>query len=125
VLGENYVHLCLRLGYHFTVVDASVGSTPHNNYVFFRFLGGVTDISRRSRRVALLTCILEKIGFTADARGDLVIARISNLGQGQALEALVLIGKLIWFTRQLDVALKNDGDIDVYCQKFMDTAQAA
>ncbi|MEJ2058328.1 MAG: PEP/pyruvate-binding domain-containing protein, partial [Desulfofustis sp.] len=63
VLGANYMNLTLRVGYHFTVVDALMGSKPEKNTIFFRFVGGATDISRRSRRATLLVYILEKIGF--------------------------------------------------------------
>jgi len=118
VLGSNYVNLSLPLGYHFTAVDAAIGSSPENNTISFRFVGGVTDITRRSRRASLLGQIMEKAGFKVRMNGDLVIARAINLSEKQMMEQLFLIGRLIGFARQLDVLMKNDEDVDYYLKKF-------
>jgi pyruvate,water dikinase len=83
VVGSDYVNLCLPLGYHFTAVDAAIGPSPRNNYIFFRFVGGVTDITRRSRRATLLMTILEKADFKVEVNGDLVIARLTDLTKDQ------------------------------------------
>ena len=123
VLGSNYVNLSLPLGYHFTAVDASIGSSPENNNISFRFVGGVTDITRRSRRASLLANILEKAGFKVKMNGDLVIARAINLTGKQMMDQLLLIGKLIGFARQLDVLMKNDEDVDYYFQKFQQQSE--
>ncbi|MEJ2037743.1 MAG: PEP/pyruvate-binding domain-containing protein [Desulfosarcinaceae bacterium] len=55
VLSENYLNLTLRVGYHFTVVDASLWPASEKNSIFFRFIGGATDMTRRSRRAVLLS----------------------------------------------------------------------
>lgn len=125
IIGLNYVNLSLPLGYHFTAVEAGTGASPRNNYIFFRFVGGVTDLTRRSRRATLLMTILEKAGFKVKVNGDLVIARAVDLTEEQMSDYLRLIGKLIGFTRQLDVLLKNDRDIDSYFEKFMDQIEEA
>ena len=95
-----------------------MGPSMENNYISFRFVGGVTDITRRSRRASLLMSILEGEGFKVEVNGDLVIARAINLTQAQVSNQLVLIGKLIGFARQLDVRLKDDKDIGYYLQEF-------
>ena len=123
VLGSNYLNLSLPLGYHFTAVDAAIGSSPENNTISFRFVGGVTDITRRSRRAALLATILEKAGFKVQMNGDLVIARAINLSEELMMDQLFLLGKLIGFARQLDVLLKNDEDVGYYFQKFREQAE--
>ncbi|MFH1155174.1 MAG: PEP/pyruvate-binding domain-containing protein [Pseudomonadota bacterium] len=119
VLGDNYMNLTLRVGYHFTVVDALMGLKPEKNNIFFRFLGGATDISRRSRRATLLVYILEKIGFKVEGNGDLVIARAVNSSAGQIKQYLYLIGRLIGFVRQLDVLMTDDSTVDLYFERFM------
>ena len=121
VVGADYVNLNLRLGYHISAVDAGTGTTIENNYIFFRFIGGVTDITQRSRRASLLMSILEQNGFKVQLTGDLVIARAIQLTEAQMSHHLCLIGKLLGFTRQLDVLLKSDGDIDIYFEKFMNS----
>ncbi len=119
VVGSNYLNLSLRVGYHFTVVDAYLGPMPNYNYVYFRFMGGVTDISRRSRRAALLATILEESSFKVEMNGDLVVARVKKMSQERTRELLVLLGRLIGFARQLDVLMKDDASIDVYFSQFM------
>lgn len=119
VIGADYMNLNLRVGYHISTVDAGIGSSPENNYIVFRFIGGVSDIAHRSRRAHLLMSILESIGFIADVKGDLVIARATHQTEKQMREHLGLIGKLLGFSRQLDVLLKNDDDIGTYFEKFM------
>jgi pyruvate,water dikinase len=119
VLGATYLNLSLRVGYHFTVVDASLGPQLEKNSVFFRFIGGATDISRRSRRAALLMSILEKIGFKVEGKGDLVIARATSPKVEQIKNHLHLIGRLIGFARQLDILMTDDASVGIYFERFM------
>ncbi len=120
VLASNYMNLTLRVGYHFTVVDARLGMGLEKNSIFFRFVGGATDINRRSRRAALLMSIMEKIGFKVEGSGDLVIARVADSNVDQMKEYLYLVGRLIGFVRQLDIFMTDDTTIDMYFQKFME-----
>jgi pyruvate,water dikinase len=119
VLGNNYLNLTLRVGYHFTVVDASLWPNPAKNNIFFRFIGGATDITRRSRRAALLGAILEEFGFKVEKKGDLVIGRAINGTQEQTRDHLRIIGRLIGFLRQLDILMRNDESVDIYFNRFM------
>jgi pyruvate,water dikinase len=119
VLGATYLNLSLRVGYHFTEVDASLGPQLEKNSIFFRFIGGATDISRRSRRAALLMSILEKIGFKVEGKGDLVIARATSPKVEQSQNHLYLIGRLIGFARQLDILMTDDAAVDIYFKRFM------
>ncbi|MGA9478433.1 MAG: PEP/pyruvate-binding domain-containing protein [Desulfobacterales bacterium] len=119
VLGATYLNLSLRVGYHFTVVDASLGPQLEKISVFFRFIGGATDISRRSRRAALLMSILEKIGFKVEGKGDLVIARATSPKLEQIKNHLYLVGRLIGFARQLDILMTDDASVGIYFERFM------
>ena len=119
VLSANYLNLTLRVGYHFTVVDASLWPIPEKNNIFFRFIGGATDITRRSRRAALLGSILEEFGLKVEKRGDLVIARAVNGTEEQTRAYLHIIGRLIGFLRQLDILMRDDGAVDHYFKRFM------
>jgi pyruvate,water dikinase len=119
VLSANYLNLTLRVGYHFTVVDASLWPSAQNNSIFFRFIGGAADITRRSRRAALLASILEEFCFKVEKKGDLVIARAVNCTEKQMRSYLYIIGRLIGFLRQLDILMKNDGTVDHYFKRFM------
>ncbi len=119
VLSANYLNLTLRVGYHFTVVDASLTPFAEKNSIFFRFIGGATDITRRSRRAVLLGSILEEFGFKVEKKGDLVIARAVNSSEEQTRAHLYIIGRLIGFLRQLDILMKDDGAVDHYFNRFM------
>jgi len=63
--------------------------------------------------------IVERVDFKVNISGDLVIARAIDLTEDQIRKNLNLIGRLIGFTRQLDVLLKNDTDVERYMEKFM------
>jgi pyruvate,water dikinase len=119
VLGANYLNLTLRLGYHFTVVDASLWPTAEKNNIFLRFIGGATDITRRSRRAALLGAILEAFGFKVEKKGDLVIARAVKGTEAVTRDRLTIIGRLIGFLRQLDILMKSDSAVEHYFNRFM------
>lgn len=119
VLGENYLNLTLRVGYHFTVVDASMGPVREKNNIFFRFIGGATDMTRRSRRAVLLSAILEEFGFKVEKTGDLVIARAVNGSQEKTGARLRIIGRLIGFMRQLDILMRDDQSVEIYFNRFM------
>ncbi len=119
IVSGRYLHLSLRVGYHFNIVDAYLGDVPADNYVYFRFAGGVTELTRRSRRADLLKRILEGHGFVTEGREDLVIGRVKGAAPEVMGERLHMLGRLIGFTRQLDIFLKNDGLVDRYVERFM------
>jgi pyruvate,water dikinase len=63
VISKEYLNLSLRLGYHFNIIDSYISESPNDNYAYFRFLGGVTDITRRSRRANFLAEVLGRYDF--------------------------------------------------------------
>jgi pyruvate,water dikinase len=120
VLSKEYVNINLRLGYHFNMIVAYISENLNDNYAYFRFLGGVTDISRRSRRAKLLAEILVKSDFRVDIRGDLVIARIKKLDLRMMEEKMKILGLLVAFTRQLDVKMSHEQEIERLKNVFQD-----
>jgi pyruvate, water dikinase len=112
VLSKEYVNINLRLGYHFNMIVGHISENLNDNYAYFRFLGGVTDISRRSRRAKLLAEILVKSDFRVDIRGDLVIARIKKLEFKMMEKKMRILGLLVAFTRQLDVKMNHEEEIE-------------
>jgi pyruvate,water dikinase len=120
VVSKEYVNINLRLGYHFNMIAAHISENLNDNYAYFRFLGGVTDISRRSRRAKLLAEILVKNDFRVDIRGDLVIARIKKLGLKMMEEKMRILGLLVAFTRQLDVKMNHEQEIERLKNVFQD-----
>jgi pyruvate,water dikinase len=118
ILAGDYVNLSLPLGYHLTVIEAGAGPQPERNFISFRFVGGVTDIIRRSRRAKMLEHILERAAFKVTVNGDLVVARAIDMTEEQLMDGLHLMGRLVAFTRQLDVLLKNETDVAYFTERF-------
>jgi len=102
VVSKEYVNLTLRFGYHFNLLDSYCTERAANNHIYFRFAGGATDITKRSRRIHLIDLILKEFGFVSKTKGDLIIARLSHIGQEEVLNILNIAGKLIAFTRHVE-----------------------
>jgi pyruvate,water dikinase len=119
IISDTYVNLCFRFGYHFNIIDAFCHEVERDNHIYFRFLGGATDLAKRSRRASLISMILEAFGFNVRTRGDLVIARTGNLVQSEMERTLDILGRLVGFTRQLDVQMADDRTVERYAEAFL------
>ena len=111
IVSREYLNLNLGLGYHFNLIDGNMSEDRNSNYIYFRFFGGVTEVGRRTRRVRLLAQILEKNDFAVETKGELITARIKKVERVLMEDKFRLLGRLIGFTRQLDVLLRNEKDI--------------
>lgn len=118
VISKEYANVSLRLGYHFTMIDSYVTDRINDNYAYFRFFGGVTDSTRRSRRAKFLGRVLSSHDFKVELHDDLVVGRIKKLNKDRMLARLQLLGLLIGFTRQLDVKMVSEQHINQYIEKF-------
>ncbi|MEL7641950.1 MAG: PEP/pyruvate-binding domain-containing protein [Solidesulfovibrio sp.] len=124
VVSNEYMNLNLHLGYHFILIDAYAGEVVNDNSLYFRFLGGVTDFDRRSRRARCIGKILERADFRVEIHGDLVVGRIKKVDLPAMRAKLRLLGGLVGFTRQLDVRLGREDDAHCFATEFL-TAIAA
>ncbi len=118
VISDKYVNLSLRLGYHFNVIDSYVSESINDNYIYFRFVGGVTETERRHLRALLLSKILENLHFKVDVSGDLVVGRLKKRELSDILDILKYLGKLIGFSRQLDTQMQNMDSVQRYFDLF-------
>ncbi len=118
VISDCYLHLSLRLGYHFTLIDSYESEDGARNSVQFRFAGGVTGVTRRSRRARFLSEVLRSFDFSVTLREDLVVARAKGRMAQDISELLRILGILVAYTRQLDVSMVNDAQIQTHCQEF-------
>ncbi|MBS1111963.1 MAG: pyruvate phosphate dikinase PEP/pyruvate-binding protein [Nitrospirae bacterium] len=119
VASREYVNLSLKFGYHYNMIDSYCSDNTRNNHIYFRFVGGATDIVKRSRRIHLLSVILKEYGFNLTTKGDLIIARLSNISRDEIVELLDQSGRLIAFTRQLDALLHDDAAVERYANNFL------
>ena len=119
IVSDRYLNLSLKLGYHFNILDCYLTETRNDNFIYFRFAGGVTGLDRRSRRATLLKRILERHDFVVEGRGDLVVARIKKVSLETMMDRLEMIGRLVGFTRQLDIFLKDDKLVERCIECFL------
>jgi len=125
IISDAYMNLNLHLGYHFNVVDCYLSDERNENYIYFRFVGGVTEMTRRARRVEVLRRILQAHDFMVEAKGDLVYGRIKKITSDAMIADLQMIGRLIGFTRQLDILLRDDSLVDKYAGKFLENGRGS
>ncbi|NOY67940.1 MAG: pyruvate, water dikinase [Deltaproteobacteria bacterium] len=118
VISREYANISLKLGYHFNLISAYIGENINDNYVSFHFQGGVTDQLRRDRRAKLIAMILEENDFMVEFTHDIVVANLKKFNTGQMLKKVKMLGNLVAFTRQLDVRMDSDGQIEKYLLKF-------
>jgi pyruvate,water dikinase len=119
VVSRDYLNLNLRVGYHFNVIDCYLGDAAEDSYIFFRFVGGVTDVTRRTRRARLLAAILGHEGFKTELDGELVIGRLQRVPRPRCEERLRVVGRLVGFSRQLDILLRDDVTVDRLVDRFL------
>ncbi len=119
IISKDYVNLCFRLGYHFNIIDAHCSKNERDNHIYFRFLGGASDITKRTRRAVMIAAILEAFDFNVRVKGDMVVARSGNMVLSEMERTLDILGRLVGFTRQLDVRLENDSLVEQYVEAFL------
>ena len=119
IVSDTYLNLNLKVGYHFTVVDCYLGEGSEVARILFRFVGGVTDVTRRTRRARLLAAILQRHDFETDLRGELIIGRLEGMSGPLVEDRLRMVGRLIGYSRQLDILLRDDDIVDTLVDRFM------
>jgi len=119
VLGREYMILSLRMGYHFTTVEAMCTPVAGNNYIRFQCKGGGASLERRSRRIRLFIDLLSSIGFDNAGKGDFIDAKIAYQNPQAIAHNLLLLGRITMITKQLDMALSNDSITQWYTNDFM------
>ncbi len=120
VISREYANISLKFGYHFIVMDCFCSEQARNNHIYFRFAGGATDMTKRSRRLQLIAAILEEYGFNIKTKGDLILARLANIQQEDAVKVLDQLGRLFSYTRQLDAVLNDDRAVERYVRSFLE-----
>jgi pyruvate,water dikinase len=119
VVSKNYVNFSIRLGYHFSLIEAYAGENINDNYIKFFFKGGGAALDRRLRRVRLIKEILKAMDFRVTIKEDIMNAMLTKYKQATIEEKLVVMGKLTAYTKQLDMAMFNDAVTDMYVDQFI------
>lgn len=120
MISKNFCHLSSRFGFHFSTVEALVGEDRHENFIRFAFKGGGADFSRRLGRARLVQEVLERYHFKVDIKGDSVFARLEDEPLDFMVERLRILGYVSVHTRQLDMVMLNQDQVQYYYQKLID-----
>jgi len=123
LISEDYLHLMVRFGYHFSVVDSVCGSDVGANYVNFRFKGGGAGFDQRLLRLEFIRQVLDCYGFSTETRGDMIDARCSRLDENETQRMLVRLGYLMAVTRLMDMRMDSEEQVRAEVKKFIRDAE--
>lgn len=119
VVSEDYLHLMLRFGYHFSILDSVCGSEPNANYVNFQFRGGGGSFAQRVMRLEMIRNVLSQFGFDIQSKGDLLNASFARGADHETARRLTLLGALMAETRLMDMRLTEQAHIDEAVTQFL------
>jgi pyruvate,water dikinase len=117
--SDRYLNCTTRVGYHFSIVDAYCGETTNKNYVHLLFRGGAADLVRRSRRARAIAGILKEWGFAVETLDDSTQGRITKMPRDETARVIELVGRLLQFMRQMDVAMTSEDAVVAVQQAFL------
>ena len=120
VVSDKYLNFSSRVGYHYGVLDAYCGKTINNNYITFSFKGGAADDIRRNRRARAIAVILHELDFTVNVTADRVDSRFQKYDCPTIQDKLDQLGRLLQFTRQMDMLMKNEAAVERIARCFLD-----
>ena len=119
MISKYFCNLTSRLGYHFSTVEALCGESLVENYVRFAFKGGAADLARRVYRTEFVGKILERFDFKVDMKDDSLFARLEGESMDFILARLRILGYVTIHTRQLDMIMLRDDEVQRYFDKMI------
>ena len=119
IISDKYLNFSSRVGYHYSILDTYCGQTPTKNYINFQFKGGAADDIRKNRRVRSIEKILGALGFLVESQGDRVTARFAKEKPEVIEEKLNYIGRLLLFTRQMDMLMTTESSVSHLAECFL------
>jgi pyruvate,water dikinase len=118
-VAENYLNLNSREIFHFAMVDSFLSENPNNNHISIRFKGGGAAPWQRNLRAEFIAEVLKLHGFTVNVRGDLVNGWCHGLDLEPCSDQLTMIGRLLRFSKRLDMYMRNEEQIREYLDSFV------
>ena len=119
LVSDRYLHMSLRMGYHFTTVEAFVGKRSGDNRIRLVFKGGAADETRRQRRARFVAGVLEGLGFQVRLKGDFVSASFGRGAEDQMTRGLDQLGRLLACAAQLDMVMGDESQVRWYVEGFL------
>lgn len=124
VLSHTYMHMMVRFGYHFSVIDTLCGPEDRQNYIKFRFKGGGGKPEQRILRIEFIERLLVRFGFFVTTKGDLLDARHPHDSDSVIQKRLAMLGLLLARTRMMDMGLTRYEQIGEAEQAFLADLEA-
>ncbi len=118
MVSKNFCNVSVRLGYHFSMIEAHLSDFLSENYISFKFKGGAADEQRRVIRIELIMDILSRYGFRLEQKGDALSARIEKRPNAYLLDRLQVLGYLLMHTRQIDMVMSDQDMVAHYREKI-------
>jgi pyruvate,water dikinase len=119
IISDRYLNFSSRVGYHYSILDCYCGQTSAKNYINFQFKGGAADELRRNRRARLIEKVLSESGFVVNTVADRVSARIDKCEMEMIKKQLDRIGRLLIYTRQMDMLMHSELLVDKLAECFL------
>ena len=119
LVAEDYMHMMIRFGYHFSVLDSVCGPEDKNNYVQFRFKGGGADFDGRLLRLCFLERVLRASGFEVQLTSDMLDAKLARKSDRVTLAGLQVLGRLLARTRLMDMKLFEVTQMEELAEAFL------
>lgn len=119
IISDKYLNFSSRVGYHYSILDSYCGQTINKNYITFSFKGGAADDARRNRRARAIAQILKELDFSVEVKGDRVDARFQKYERPVIEEKLDMVGRLLQFTRQMDMLMKSEASVAAIARSFL------
>ncbi|WP_207261312.1 PEP/pyruvate-binding domain-containing protein [Desulfovibrio sp. Huiquan2017] len=119
LISEDYLHLMVRFGYHFSVVDTICGPEAGANYINFRFKGGGAGFDQRLLRLEFIRRVLDSYGFETSTRGDMIDAKCARLPENDIRRLLMRLGYLMAVTRLMDMRMDSEEQVDAEVERFI------
>jgi len=118
LVSKNFCNVSVRLGYHFSMIEAHLSEFLTENYISFKFKGGAADEQRRVIRIELIKDILTLYGFRLELKADALSARIEKRPNAYLLDRLKVLGYLLMHTRQIDMVMNDPSMVAHYREKI-------
>jgi pyruvate,water dikinase len=119
LFSGDYLHMMIRFGYHFTVLDSVCGPNEKSNYIRFRFKGGGAGLEGRYFRLFFIKRILRPYGFDITIRSDMLDAKKMRHDEKTIRQGLLILGRILAQTRLLDMRLEDQAHAEAMAEQFL------
>lgn len=119
LIASEYMHLNIRFGYHYSIVDSLCGDEAGTNYIKFCFKGGGAAMEQRGHRLVFIERVLSQSGFDTVIKGDMLDAAFSRQSAAETSRALHVLGLILAATRLQDMKLHGRTQAEEEAQSFI------